>query len=156
VEVFELAGLLADAIALEPARKELLDRVVTLDAFGKGLAPELREWFESLPPAELARYLIGGVIGEDLPFRPDGGGGASFEPTPFVPPPPPHPDAHGGQLGVDVRGRLDQPDGLPGPPARDHPPGDRLPPPPGVRGGGGPGVVRRGRRRPHAGGGGGG
>jgi arginine deiminase len=90
VEVFELAGLLADAIALEPARKELLDRVVTLDAFGKGLAPELREWFESLPPAELARYLIGGVIGEDLPFRPDGVVGASFEPTTFVLPPLPN------------------------------------------------------------------
>jgi arginine deiminase len=89
-EVFELAGLLADAIALEPARKELLDRVVTLDAFGKGLAPELREWFESLPPAELARYLIGGVIGEDLPFRPDGVVGASFEPTTFVLPPLPN------------------------------------------------------------------
>jgi arginine deiminase len=90
VEVFVLADLLAGAMAIEPARKELLDRVVTLDMFGKGLAPELREWFESLAPAELVRYLIGGVIGEDLPFRPDGVVGASFAPTTFVLPPLPN------------------------------------------------------------------
>ena len=46
VEVHELADLLADCMALEPARKELLDRVVTVDMFGKGLCAELREWFE--------------------------------------------------------------------------------------------------------------
>ena len=70
VEVFQLADLLATALADEGGRKELLDRVVTVDGFGAGLAPEMRAWFDSLEAAELVTYLIGGVIPEDLPFRP--------------------------------------------------------------------------------------
>ena len=90
VEVFELADLLATALADEGGRKELLDRVVTVDGFGAGLAPELRAWFDSLDAAELVTYLIGGVIPEDLPFAPEGLVGASFHPTTFVLPPLPN------------------------------------------------------------------
>jgi len=90
VEVFELAALLATALADERGRKELLDRVVTVDAFGASLAPELRAWFDSLDAAELVTYLIGGVIPEDLPFAPEGLVGASFHPTAFVLPPLPN------------------------------------------------------------------
>jgi arginine deiminase len=90
VEVFELADLLATALADESGRKELLDRVVTVDGFGAGLAPELRAWFDSLDAAELVTYLIGGVIPEDLPFAPEGLVGASFHPTTFVLPPLPN------------------------------------------------------------------
>jgi len=90
VEVYELADLLAEALAEEATRKELLDRVVTVDAFGAGLAPELRAWFDSLAARELVRYLIGGVIPEDLPFAPEGLVGASFHPTTFVLPPLPN------------------------------------------------------------------
>src|SRR5919108_2505408 len=90
VEVYELAELLAEALAEEPARKELLDRVVTVDAFGAGLAPELRAFLDSLAARELVRYLIGGVIPEDLPFAPEGLVGASFHPTAFVLPPLPN------------------------------------------------------------------
>jgi arginine deiminase len=75
VEVFLLSDLLATALADEAGRKELLDRVVTVDAFGAGLAPELRAWFDSLAPADLVTYLIGGVI---------------FHPTTFVLPPLPN------------------------------------------------------------------
>jgi arginine deiminase len=89
VEVLLLGDVLAEALAEEAGRKELLDRVVTQDAFG-GVAPELREWFDALPARELARYLIGGVIDEDLPFRPEGLVGASFQPTTFVLPPLPN------------------------------------------------------------------
>jgi arginine deiminase len=64
--------------------------VVTVDAFGAGLAPELRAWFDSLDARELVRYLIGGVIPEDLPFTPEGLVGASFQPTTFVLPPLPN------------------------------------------------------------------
>jgi arginine deiminase len=90
VEVFELADLLATALADEGGRKELLDRVVTVDGFGAGLAPELRAWFDALDAAELVTYLIGGVIPEDLPFAPEGLVGASFHPTAFVLPPLPN------------------------------------------------------------------
>jgi arginine deiminase len=89
VEVLLLGDLLARTLAEEAPRKELLDRVVTADVFG-GVAPELREWFDSLPARELTRYLIGGVILEDLPFRPEGLVGASFHPTTFVLPPLPN------------------------------------------------------------------
>ncbi|HXP15223.1 MAG TPA: arginine deiminase family protein, partial [Actinomycetes bacterium] len=87
VEVLLLADLLATALADEGGRKELLDRVVTVDAFGAGLAPELRAWFDSLDADQLVTYLIGGVIPEDLPFTPEGLVGASFHPTAFVLPP---------------------------------------------------------------------
>jgi arginine deiminase len=90
VEVFELAELLAAALADEAGRKELLDRVVTVDGFGAGLAPELRAWFDSLDAETLVTYLIGGVIPEDLPFAPEGLVGASFHPTTFVLPPLPN------------------------------------------------------------------
>jgi arginine deiminase len=90
VEVFLLADLLATALADEGGRKELLDRVVTVDGFGAGLAPELRAWFDSLDAADLVTYLIGGVIPEDLPFQPEGLVGASFHPTAFVLPPLPN------------------------------------------------------------------
>ena len=90
VEVFELADLLATALADEGGRKELLDRVVTVDGFGASLAPELRAWFDSLDAAELVTYLNGGVIPEDLPFAPEGLVGASFHPTTFVLPPLPN------------------------------------------------------------------
>src|SRR6266545_863024 len=65
VEVLLLGDLLAETLAEETARKELPDR-------------------------ELARYLIGGVIPEDLPFPPHGLVGASFQPTTFVLPPLPN------------------------------------------------------------------
>jgi arginine deiminase len=90
VEVLLLGDLLAETLAEEPARKELLDRVVTVDAFGQSLAPDVREWFDSLAPRELGRYLVGGVIPEDLPFQPKGLVGASFQPTTFVLPPLPN------------------------------------------------------------------
>jgi arginine deiminase len=90
VEVLLLGDLLAETLAEEAARKELLDRVVTEDAFGESLAADVREWFGALPPRDLGRYLIGGVIPEDLPFPPKGLVGASFQPTTFVLPPLPN------------------------------------------------------------------
>ena len=90
VEVLLLGDLLGETLDDETARKELLDRVVTVDAFGQSLAPDVREWFDALPGPELARYLTGGVIPEDLPFPPKGLVGASFHPTTFVLPPLPN------------------------------------------------------------------
>jgi arginine deiminase len=90
VEVLLLGDLLGETLGDETARKELLDRVVTVDAFGQSLAPDVREWFDALPGRDLARYLTGGVIPEDLPFSPKGLVGASFHPTTFVLPPLPN------------------------------------------------------------------
>src|ERR687890_1175110 len=83
VEVLLLADLLATALADEGGRKELLDRVVTVDGFGAGLAPELRAWFDSLDAEALVTYLIGGGSPQALPFPPAGEGSAGFPPTAF-------------------------------------------------------------------------
>jgi arginine deiminase len=89
VEVHLLGDLLAEVLELEPVRKEVLDKVVTVDVFGAGLVPELREWFEAMPSRELVRHLIGGVITEDLPLALEGLVGVSFHPSALVLPPLP-------------------------------------------------------------------
>lgn len=90
VQVHLLADLLTQALTDDTARKELLDRVVTVDVFGAGLVGELRAWCAALPADQLARYLIGGVTAADLPFAPEGLVGASFATTPMVLPPLPN------------------------------------------------------------------
>jgi arginine deiminase len=87
VEVHLLGDLLAQTLADEGVRKELLDKVVTEDVFGRGLAPDVRAWFDSLPAADLVRHLIGGITTGDLPVAPEGLVGASLSPTEFVLPP---------------------------------------------------------------------
>ena len=89
VDVHLLGDLLAQVLADPGVRAGLLDKVVTPEAFGEGLVHELREWFDALPAPELVRWLIGGVLTSDLPFKPGGLVGASFHPTAFVLPPLP-------------------------------------------------------------------
>ncbi len=84
VEVLDLHELLAETVQLEPARNWLLDRRLTEDHVGIGMMSELRGWMDSLPAAELARYLIGGVAVQDLPFKPEGMFGPYLGPDGFV------------------------------------------------------------------------
>jgi arginine deiminase len=67
VEVLELHELLAETLALAEAKAWVLDRRVTPDDVGLGMAPVLRDWLESLRPDKLADHLIGGVAILDLP-----------------------------------------------------------------------------------------
>jgi arginine deiminase len=67
VEVLELHDLLADVVAKPEARTWILDRKVTDDLVGAGLAQELRAWLDHLPPARLAELLVGGVTWRDVP-----------------------------------------------------------------------------------------
>jgi arginine deiminase len=67
VEVLELHDLLAETVADEHARAWVLDRRITTNDVGVGLAPIVRAWLESLPPAKLAEHLIGGIALLDLP-----------------------------------------------------------------------------------------
>jgi arginine deiminase len=73
VEVVELHDLLAQAMALPEAKAWLLDRIVVPNQVGLGLVDSTRAFLESLPSAELAEYLIGGLATSDLPgqYRPD-------------------------------------------------------------------------------------
>jgi arginine deiminase len=67
VEVVELHDLLAQAMALPEAKAWLLDRIVVPNQVGLGLIDGTRAFLESLDPAQLSEYLIGGLATSDLP-----------------------------------------------------------------------------------------
>ena len=67
VEVVDMHELLAQTLALPEARKWLLDRRITAENVGVGLAEDVRIWLDSLPTQTLAEFLIGGIAGSDLP-----------------------------------------------------------------------------------------
>ena len=67
IEVLELLDVLADVVGQPHARAWLLDRKITDDLVGPGLAHEVRAWLESLPAQRLAEFLIGGVTWHDVP-----------------------------------------------------------------------------------------
>lgn len=67
VEVLHLQDLLAETLAVDTAKKWVLERAVTDQVVGPMLAPHLLEHLESLTAAQLARALIGGVVAADLP-----------------------------------------------------------------------------------------
>ncbi len=72
VEVVELHDLLAETMEIPAARDWLLDRKIIANEVGIGLIDGTRAFLESLPPGQLAEYLIGGLATADLPgdFRP--------------------------------------------------------------------------------------
>lgn len=67
VEVVELHDELAATMAIPEARTWLLDRKVVANEVGLGLMDATRAYLDELEPAELARYLIGGLSTRDLP-----------------------------------------------------------------------------------------
>jgi arginine deiminase len=68
VEVLEVRHLLAETLDDGDARSEVLDRTVMAADLGPHLGPALREWLLTLPAAELAERLIGGIAYDELPF----------------------------------------------------------------------------------------
>jgi arginine deiminase len=71
-EVVELHELLATTMAIPDARAWLLDRKIVPNEVGVGLVEDTRAYLETLDPATLARFLVGGLSTRDLPgeFRP--------------------------------------------------------------------------------------
>jgi arginine deiminase len=67
VEVLELHDLLAQTVADVEARAWILDRRITPNDVGLGLAPFIRAWLSDLPADKLAEHLIGGIAILDLP-----------------------------------------------------------------------------------------
>jgi arginine deiminase len=67
VEVVELHELLAETMAIPDARAWLLDRKVVPNRVGLFLVDGTRAFLESLAPAQLAEFLIGGLATADLP-----------------------------------------------------------------------------------------
>lgn len=72
VEVLELHDLLATTVGDPLARTWLLDRKLGPDFIDPEAAAQLRPWLETLPPAQLAERLIGGLARAELPFELDG------------------------------------------------------------------------------------
>ena len=90
IEVLEMHDLLADAVALPPARQWLLDRKLGPDFIDEETAAQLRPWLEGLPPAKLAEHLIGGVARAELPFATSGLLGQCASPADLLLPPLPN------------------------------------------------------------------
>lgn len=67
IEVLELHRLLTETMAIPAAREWLLDRKLTTDEVGLGLATDLRAFLNELEPSVLARYILGGLSLTDLP-----------------------------------------------------------------------------------------
>jgi len=90
VEVLELHDLLAETVSDKEARGWILDRRITANDVGPGLAPIMRDWLDEIPAAKLAEHLIGGIAYLDLPkseqtkMLTDAFGGTDF----IVPPVP--------------------------------------------------------------------
>ncbi|MCL4145136.1 UNVERIFIED_CONTAM: hypothetical protein GTU68_024696 [Idotea baltica] len=68
IEVHDIQDLLAETIDQSAgARAFVLDRLITANAVGPGLAQAMRPWLDELSGAALARQLMGGVIVSDVP-----------------------------------------------------------------------------------------
>ncbi|PKQ25022.1 MAG: arginine deiminase [Actinobacteria bacterium HGW-Actinobacteria-4] len=67
IEVLELHELLAQTLTNPAARTWLLDRKITANEVGAGLVADVRAFLDSLDPAGLARYVLGGLAVADLP-----------------------------------------------------------------------------------------
>ncbi|HKC55266.1 MAG TPA: arginine deiminase family protein, partial [Vicinamibacterales bacterium] len=67
VDVLDLHDLLAETLANPQARAWVLDRRITVNDVGLGIAPVLRGWLDEMPVAKLAEHLIGGIAILDVP-----------------------------------------------------------------------------------------
>ena len=70
VEVLEVHDLLTQTLAIPTARQWVLDQRITWNEIGVGMVSDLRAWLDELPAAQLAEYLVGGLLVSDLPFNP--------------------------------------------------------------------------------------
>ncbi len=66
-EVIDLHEMLAETLADKAARDWVLERRITVNDVGLGLADDMRAWLDEMPAAKLAEHLIGGIAILDLP-----------------------------------------------------------------------------------------
>ena len=84
IEVVLVSDLLTESLRDPEARAWIMDRKVTPDEHGLMFSQELRAWLDSLSAAELATYLIGGILFGELPKDFKSFGVMIAEPTDFV------------------------------------------------------------------------
>jgi arginine deiminase len=68
VEVLYLHELLGEVLELEDVGRDVVAATIRAARLGARLGPAVAEWLATLPGAELARRLIGGVSYGELPF----------------------------------------------------------------------------------------
>jgi len=90
VEVLDAMVLLGETLDISEARKWVLDHRITRNDVGVGMRDDLRGWMEALPGTDLARFLVGGITVDNLPFTPSGMFGSYLGPHGFVLPPLPN------------------------------------------------------------------
>ena len=66
-EVVDLHEMLAETLADKAARDWVLQRRITVNDVGLGVADDMRAWLDQMPAAKLAEHLIGGIAILDLP-----------------------------------------------------------------------------------------
>ncbi|MDZ4094961.1 MAG: arginine deiminase [Paracoccaceae bacterium] len=90
VEVLDVNVLLAEVLDIPDARAWVLDHRISPNDVGTGMLDELRAWMTGLSGAQLAEFLVGGLMVNDLPFAPSGLFGAYLGAQGFVLPPLPN------------------------------------------------------------------
>jgi arginine deiminase len=66
-EVIDLHEMLAETLQDKAARDWVLDRRITVNDVGIGVAAAVRPWLDEMPAAKLAEHMIGGIAVLDLP-----------------------------------------------------------------------------------------
>ncbi|MBE2243992.1 MAG: arginine deiminase [Burkholderiaceae bacterium] len=90
-EVVDLHEMLAETLADKGARDWVLERRITRNDVGLGLADTMRAWLGEMPAPKLAEHLIGGIAILDLPKSDRVAMLAeAFDPTDFLIPPIPN------------------------------------------------------------------
>ncbi len=84
IEVVLVSDLLTETIKDPQARQWILDRKVTANEHGLILSQELRAWLGEMDAAQLATYLIGGILFSELPKEFRTFAKLFAEPTDFV------------------------------------------------------------------------
>jgi arginine deiminase len=84
IDVVIVHDLLTGTMKDPEARKWLLDRKVTANEQGLVFSQELRSWLSEMDAAELATYLIGGLLVRELPADFKAFANMIAEPTDFV------------------------------------------------------------------------
>ena len=84
IDVVLVSDLLTETMKDPEARKWLLDRKVTANEQGVLFSQELRAWLNEMDAAELATYLIGGLLVRELPPEFKLFANLIAEPTDFV------------------------------------------------------------------------
>jgi len=84
IEVVLVHDLLTETMKDPEARKWLLDRKVTANEQGLVFSQELRAWLNEMDAADLATYLIGGLLVRELPKEFTSFAKLLEEPTDFV------------------------------------------------------------------------